>query len=217
MQSHGRGRVCHRCGRRVPSPSCWRRLFRRCCVWRYCRQSSLEILFGVVIGPQGMGLVHHNEILDVLSELGLAILFLIAGLEINPVQVRGAPTRLALRGWVLSLAIGLGLGFGGAGTGTVQRRRLHRNRHRDDRDRRADADPQGCRPACAALWPLRPRFGGGGRGAAAGGLVAGAGGCGGVRDAKRRAGLFSRRRGCLRSRLPDASANSRCRRSSARR
>jgi Kef-type K+ transport system membrane component KefB len=77
----------------------------------------LEILFGVVIGPQGMGLVHHNEILDVLSELGLAILFLIAGLEINPGQVRGAPTRLALRGWALSLAIGLVLGFGGQALG----------------------------------------------------------------------------------------------------
>jgi Kef-type K+ transport system membrane component KefB len=77
----------------------------------------LEILFGVAIGPQGMGLVHHNEILDVLSELGLAILFLIAGLEINPVQVRGAPTRLALRGWGLSLAIGLALGFGGQALG----------------------------------------------------------------------------------------------------
>jgi hypothetical protein len=58
----------------------------------------LEILFGVAIGPQSMGLVHHNEILDVLSELGLAILFLIAGLEVHPSQVRGAPTRLALHG-----------------------------------------------------------------------------------------------------------------------
>jgi Kef-type K+ transport system membrane component KefB len=77
----------------------------------------LEILFGVAIGPQGMGLVHHNEILDVLADLGLAILFLIAGLEINPVQVSGAPTRLALRGWALSLAIGLALGFGGQALG----------------------------------------------------------------------------------------------------
>jgi len=77
----------------------------------------LEILFGVAIGPQGMGLVHHNLILDVLSELGLAILFLIAGLEINPREVRGAPTRLALRGWTLSLFIALALGLGGQALG----------------------------------------------------------------------------------------------------
>src|SRR6056297_1746247 len=77
----------------------------------------LEILFGVAIGPQGMGLVHHNLILDVLSELGLAILFLIAGLEINPREVRGAPTRLALRGWMLSLLIALALGIGGQALG----------------------------------------------------------------------------------------------------
>lgn len=77
----------------------------------------LEILFGVVIGPQGLGLVHHNEVLDVLSELGLAILFLIAGLEINPGTVRGTPTRLALRGWAASLALALLMAFGGQALG----------------------------------------------------------------------------------------------------
>lgn len=77
----------------------------------------LEILFGVLIGPQGMGLVHQNQFLDVLSELGLAILFLIAGLEINPREVRGAPTRLALRGWAFSLVIALALGLDGQALG----------------------------------------------------------------------------------------------------
>lgn len=77
----------------------------------------LEILFGVVIGPQGMGLVHHSMVLNVLSELGLAILFLIAGLEINPREVQGAPTRLALRGWLLSLVIASALALGGQALG----------------------------------------------------------------------------------------------------
>lgn len=77
----------------------------------------LELLFGVIIGPQGIGLVQNHEILNVFAELGLAILFLIAGLEINPSQVRGAPTRLALRGWSLSLAIALGLAFVGQALG----------------------------------------------------------------------------------------------------
>lgn len=77
----------------------------------------LEIAFGVVIGPQGFGLVGHNPTLGIMSELGLAMLFLIAGFEINPDQVRGEPTRLALRGWLLSLAIALGLAFGGQALG----------------------------------------------------------------------------------------------------
>lgn len=77
----------------------------------------LEILFGVVIGPQGLGLVHDNEVLAVLSELGLAILFLMAGLEINPAAVRGAPTRLALRGWAVSLAVALVIAFAGQALG----------------------------------------------------------------------------------------------------
>lgn len=73
----------------------------------------LEIAFGVLIGPQGLGLVGHNETLGVFSELGLAMLFLIAGFEINPDEVRGEPTRLALKGWLLSLVIALGLAYGG--------------------------------------------------------------------------------------------------------
>jgi len=77
----------------------------------------LEICFGVVIGPQGLGLIGENLILNTLAELGLAILFLIAGLEINPSQVRGEPTRLALRGWILSLLIALVLAYGGQALG----------------------------------------------------------------------------------------------------
>lgn len=73
----------------------------------------LEICFGAVIGPQGLALIGDNLILDSLAELGLAVLFLIAGLEINPSQVRGEPTRLALRGWVVSLIVALGLAFAG--------------------------------------------------------------------------------------------------------
>jgi len=77
----------------------------------------LEILFGVVIGPQGFDLLGPSVTLDMIAELGLAILFLIAGLEINPREVRGAPTRLAVRGWVASLAIAGVLASGGQALG----------------------------------------------------------------------------------------------------
>jgi CPA2 family monovalent cation:H+ antiporter-2 len=65
----------------------------------------LEIGFGAAIGPQGFGLAAVGPFLDLLSELGLALLFLIAGFEVDPRAVRGAPMRLALRGWFASLAL----------------------------------------------------------------------------------------------------------------
>lgn len=67
----------------------------------------LEIVFGAAIGPQGLGWAEMTPLLDTFAELGLALLFLIAGFEIDPSEVRGAPTRLAVRGWVVSLVIAL--------------------------------------------------------------------------------------------------------------
>lgn len=74
----------------------------------------LELVFGVLIGPQVLGWAEVTALLDFLAELGLAILFLIAGFEINPAEVRGRPTRLALRGWFASLLIALALCAAGA-------------------------------------------------------------------------------------------------------
>lgn len=79
----------------------------------------LEILFGAIIGPQGFNLVVPNALLDMIAELGLAILFLIAGFEINPKEVRGAPIRLAIKGWVASLGIAILLAFGGHALGVL--------------------------------------------------------------------------------------------------
>jgi Kef-type K+ transport system membrane component KefB len=77
----------------------------------------LEILFGVVIGPQGLGLLGPSVTLDMIAQLGLAVLFLIAGFEINPTQVRGSPTRLAIRGWMASLVVAGLLAFAGSALG----------------------------------------------------------------------------------------------------
>jgi Kef-type K+ transport system membrane component KefB len=77
----------------------------------------LEILFGVVIGPQGLNLLAPSVTLELISQLGLAILFLIAGLEINPREVRGEPSRLAVQGWLASLAVAGILAIGGQALG----------------------------------------------------------------------------------------------------
>lgn len=76
-----------------------------------------ELLFGVMIGPQGLSILAPSITLDLIAELGLAILFLIAGLEVNPREVRGEPSRLAVRGWMASLVIAGVLAFGGQALG----------------------------------------------------------------------------------------------------
>ena len=66
-----------------------------------------ELVLGILIGPDVLGLAETDDVIGFVSELGLAMLFFLAGMEIDFERVRGAPGRLAAQGWALSLAIGL--------------------------------------------------------------------------------------------------------------
>ena len=79
----------------------------------------LELVFGVVIGPQGLGLAQVNGFTGFFSDLGLGMLFFFAGYEIDIPRIRGQPLRLALVGWAMSLAIAYGLGGALAAAGVV--------------------------------------------------------------------------------------------------
>ena len=79
----------------------------------------LELVFGVVIGPQGLGLAQVNGFTGFFSDLGLGMLFFFAGYEIDIPRIRGQPLRLALLGWAMSLAIAYGLGGALAAVGVV--------------------------------------------------------------------------------------------------
>lgn len=70
-----------------------------------------EILLGIVIGPDVLGLVRQEEVIDILSELGLSMLIFLAGYEIEFAAVRGGTLRRAVRAWVVSLLLGLGIAF----------------------------------------------------------------------------------------------------------
>ncbi len=65
----------------------------------------IELLLGVVIGPQGLELAHTDDVLDAFSQLGLGFLFFFAGYEIRLGQIKGQPLKLAGKGWLLSLAL----------------------------------------------------------------------------------------------------------------
>ena len=58
----------------------------------------VEIVLGIVIGPQVLGLAHVDSLIEFLSQAGLAFLFLFAGLEIDVAGLRGQPLRLATWG-----------------------------------------------------------------------------------------------------------------------
>jgi Kef-type K+ transport system membrane component KefB len=67
----------------------------------------VEVLLGIVIGPDVLGLATVDEFTYFLSQIGLAFLFFLAGLEIELAAVRGQQAVRASLGWVISIAIGL--------------------------------------------------------------------------------------------------------------
>jgi Kef-type K+ transport system membrane component KefB len=64
---------------------------------------------GVVIGPGVLGLAAVGEGLEVLRELGLGMLFLLAGYEIELTELTGRGGRRALVTWLICFALALGL------------------------------------------------------------------------------------------------------------
>ena len=70
----------------------------------------VEIILGVVLGPSVLGWVQVDGSIQLLARLGLAMLFFLAGREIDFGLIRGRPLLTATAGWLISLAVGVGLG-----------------------------------------------------------------------------------------------------------
>ena len=70
----------------------------------------LEILLGILIGPDVLGFAEPDAFLNFFSNLGLGMLFFFAGYEIDFERIRGSPLRLAVVGWLLSLVLAYSLG-----------------------------------------------------------------------------------------------------------
>ena len=79
----------------------------------------LEIVAGVVVGPSVLDWVEADEVVSIVAVLGLAFLLFLAGLEIDLARLRGSVLRLALLGYVVTLALGLAVGGGLNGLGWV--------------------------------------------------------------------------------------------------
>ena len=70
----------------------------------------LEIVAGIVVGPAVLGWVSVDEPVRVFATVGLAYLLFLAGLEVDFARLRGRVLRLALVGFVVSLAIAIVVG-----------------------------------------------------------------------------------------------------------
>ncbi|HIW90293.1 MAG TPA: cation:proton antiporter [Candidatus Corynebacterium avicola] len=68
------------------------------------------IFLGVLIGPYGLELAQDGDAIELLRELGLGMLFLLAGLEISPSLLKSKEGGHALATWMLCAL----LSFGGA-------------------------------------------------------------------------------------------------------
>ncbi len=67
-------------------------------------ESVILLIAGALLGPYMTGCIQLSEPIQMLSELGLAFLFLLAGYEINPKSLSGSQGKRGLLTWAVSFA-----------------------------------------------------------------------------------------------------------------
>ena len=70
-----------------------------------------ELALGILVGPSLLGWAVPSDFVGALSEFGLAMLFFVAGSEIEFTAFRGRTGRLAVVGWLISLVAGVALAW----------------------------------------------------------------------------------------------------------
>jgi Kef-type K+ transport system membrane component KefB len=79
----------------------------------------LELMLGIVVGPEILGLAHNDEFVEFFSNLGLGMLFFFAGYEIDFKRIKGKPMKLGAWGWLFSIVLAYGIGGALAAAGIV--------------------------------------------------------------------------------------------------
>jgi len=80
----------------------------------------LEIVAGIVVGPNGLDWVQIDTPVQILALFGLAFLLFLAGLEIDLARLRGRTLGVAVGGYVVTLGLGLAAGSALDAAGWVQ-------------------------------------------------------------------------------------------------
>ena len=68
-------------------------------------ETVFQLIGGMVLGPHLLGAIQLTEPVQLISELGLAFLFLLAGYEINPSNLTGSQGKRGVLAWVVSIAL----------------------------------------------------------------------------------------------------------------
>lgn len=71
----------------------------------------VEILLGILVGPQVLGWAEVDQPVEVLSIIGLAFLLLLAGLEVDYDRLRGRVLRLTSFAYLVSIGLALLVGL----------------------------------------------------------------------------------------------------------
>jgi Kef-type K+ transport system membrane component KefB len=79
----------------------------------------VELLLGIVVGPEVLDLAGTDSFIEFFSNLGLGMLFFFAGYEIDFERIKGRPLKLGAWGWLLSIALAYGIGGALAAAGIV--------------------------------------------------------------------------------------------------
>ena len=61
------------------------------------------LALGMTVGPYGLDLAEVNDQVSFVSQLGLGMLFLMAGMEVDPLEMRTRDGGRAITAWVVSL------------------------------------------------------------------------------------------------------------------
>ncbi|MER5871010.1 cation:proton antiporter [Streptomyces sp. NPDC002044] len=70
-----------------------------------------EILLGILMGPDVLGWASSGQVIDVLSQLGLAMLIFLAGYEVQFDRIKGDTLKRSVWAWTITLVLGLGAGI----------------------------------------------------------------------------------------------------------
>ncbi len=79
----------------------------------------VELLLGILIGPEVLELAMTDDFIEFFANLGLGMLFFFAGYEIDFERIKGAPLKLGVLGWLLSVGLAYGIGGALAAAGVV--------------------------------------------------------------------------------------------------
>ena len=79
----------------------------------------MELVLGIIIGPQGFDIASLDPTTSLLGDLGLGMLFFFAGYEIDFDRIKGRPLELGVVGWGLSLVLAYGIGGVLAAAGVI--------------------------------------------------------------------------------------------------